>query len=381
MKYLFLIWAGLWRRRSRTVLTLLSAIMAFFLLGMLEGVNTSLQKLVDVAHLDRLYVANPALLPLPQAYLSQLEKIPGVTAATYVNVGLGSWRAPANRVAIYIVDPARYFAIFPETVVSRASRQAMMDQRQGVIVAAPLARKFGWKVGDRITLHAPVLPRADGSADWPVVIVGLCDYLTAPDTPMVLVNFDYFDNARLKNRGTVQRFALKIADPAQGARISDAVDALFANSPARTRTETEKEFAQESVSAIGDVGLMVTAIMVAVFFTLLLLVGNVMMQAFRERRREFAVLKAMGYRDGAVAGLVAGEALLFTGLAGFIGLGLARIVLPVAGRASGGLVSTQVSGLVMVVGVMAMLTVSLAAGLIPALGARRLSIVDALAAH
>jgi putative ABC transport system permease protein len=381
MKYLSLVWAGLWRRKTRTILTLLSAVTAFFLLGLLEGVNTSIQKLVDVAHLDRLYVANSALLPLPQAYLSQLEKVPGVQLATYVNAGLGSWRIPRNAVAIFAVDPERYFDMLPEMSVSAASREAMRQQRQGVIVAAPLARKFGWKLGDRISLHAPAMPRADGTADWPVVIVGFCDYSTAPDTPLVLLNFAYFDNARIRNKGTVQRFVLKIADPAEAARISDAVDALFANSPAQTRTETEKDFAQESVSAVGDVGPMVTAIMGAVFFTLLLLVGNVLMQSFRERTREFAVLKAIGYSDAMVAGLVAGEALLLTILAGFTGMALARITLPVLGRASGGLVSTEVSGLVMGVGIAAMLAVSLAAGLLPALNARRLSIVGALAAH
>src|SRR5262249_49473777 len=163
-----------------------------------------------------------------------------------------------------------------------------------VIVAAPLARRFGWKLGDRISIRIPALPRADDTSDWPVVIAGFCDYSTAPNTPMLLLNYEYFDAARLKNKGTTQRYVAKIADTAKAAETSPAIDRLFVNAPARTRTETEKAFAQDTLSQIGDADLMVAAIMGAVFFTLLLLVTNSLMQSFRERTREFAVLKTIG---------------------------------------------------------------------------------------
>ena len=381
MKYFFLIWAGLWRRRARTILTLLSAIVAFFLFGMLEGVDSSIKQLVGVAHVDRLFTANSALLPLPMAYLPQIEKVPGVTLVTYVNVALGSYQRPANQVAIYAVDPARYFTTVPEVVTTPDARAAMLQDRLNVIVARPLAQKFGWSAGSRIMLHIPAMPRKDGSSDWPVVIAGFCDYATAPDTPMVILNFDYFDAARLKNQGTVQRFAVKLRDPAMAATVSAAIDALFVNSPTATTTETEKAFAQATISQIGDIDFLVDAIVGAVFFTLLLLVGNSLMQSFRERIREFAILKTIGFRDGAVARLVIGEALLLCGLAGVIGLGLARLALPGLGRASGGLFSSHLSATVVAAGAGCVLLVSFVSALAPAWKAHRLAIVDALVAH
>ena len=198
---------------------------------------------------------------------------------------------------------------------------------------------------------------------------------------MVLMNFDYFDAARLKNQGTVQRFAVKLRDPAMAGTVSAAIDALFVNSPTATTTETEKAFAQATISQIGDIDFLVDAIVGAVFFTLLLLVGNSLMQSFRERLREFAILKTIGFRDGAVAGLVVCEALLLCGLAGAIGLGLARLALPGLGRASGGLFPAHLSAPVVVVGAGAVLVVSFVSALGPAWKARRLAIVDALVAH
>jgi putative ABC transport system permease protein len=381
MKYLFLVWAGLWRRRTRTILTLLSAMVAFFLFGMLEGVDSSIKQLVGAAHLDRLYTANSALLPLPMAYLPEIEKVPGVTSVTYSNVALGSYQRPANLAAIYAVDPARYFPMYPEVVATAEAKAAMLQDRLNVIVARPLAQKFGWSVGARIMLHVPAMPRKDGSSDWPVVIAGLCDYTTAPDTPMVLMNFDYFDAARLKNQGTVQRFAVQLRDPAQAGTVSAAIDALFVNSPAATSTETEKAFAQATISQIGDIDFLVDAIVGAVFFTLLLLVGNSLMQSFRERIREFAILKTIGFRDGTVAGLVICEALLLCGLAGVIGLILARFALPVLGRASGGIFPAHLSASVVAAGAGCVVLVSFVSALGPAWKARRLAIVDALARH
>jgi putative ABC transport system permease protein len=381
MTYLSLVWAGLWRRKTRTLLTLLSAVAAFYLLGLLQGVNGSIKQLVTMAHLDRLYVAGASLQPLPLSYAEQIEKISGVTLVTHAEAALGSWQAPANSVAVYVIDPSRYFGMFPETVTAPAAKAAMQRERLSVIVAAPLARRFGWKIGDRITIHVPAMPRSDNSAEWPVTIAGFCDYTTAPNTPMLLLNYDYFDAARLKNKGTTQRYVVKIADPARAAAIGAAIDRLFVNAPARTRTETEKAFAQESISQIGDADLMVAAIMGAVFFTLLLLVGNSLMQSFRERTREFAILKTIGFTDMRVAGLVIGEAIGLCGLAGMSGLVLARLTLPLLGRLSGGFVSAQLSAPVVGIVLAAVLVVSLAAALVPAWKARRLSIVEALGAH
>jgi putative ABC transport system permease protein len=381
MKYLPLIWSGLWRRRTRTALTLLSAAVAFFLFGMLQGVDSSLRHLVSVAHIDRLISGNPALLPLPLAYLAQLDKIPGVTSVSHVDAAVGTYRTPTNRIFVYALDAKKYFSIYPETVASPADRDAMRRNLMGALASLSAAHKFGWKRGDRVTIHVPSVPRRDGSADWPVEIVGFCNYTTSPDTPILLVNYGYLDAARLTGRGTVQRLVSLVGDPAQAGMVSNAIDALFANAPVPVRTQTEKDFAQAQLSQIGDIGFFVDAIVSAVFFTLLLLVGNSLMQSFRERTREFAVLKTLGFSDLRVAAIVLAEALLLCGIAGAIGLVLARAGLPLLGRATGGLLPAQMPFSVLAIGLILSLVVGFVSAAIPALRSGRLAIVDALSLH
>lgn len=381
MKYLPLIWAGLWRWRLRTVMAFLSAIMAFFLFGMLKGVDGSIKQLVSAAHIDRLISGNPALLPLPLAYLPQIEALPGVSAVTYANATMGSYQRPANRVFVYAIDPARYFSVYPETVAAIADQKDMRGNLVGALVSLSAARNFGWKRGDRITIHMASSPRKAGGMDWPMEIVGFCDYTTSPDTPIILMNYAYLDAARLSGGGTVQRLIVSIRDPSRAGAISNSIDALFANAATPTRTETEKDFAQAQLSQIGDIEFFVDAIMGAVFFTLLLLVGNSLLRSFRERIREFAVLKAIGFSHGKVAAIVIAEALMLCGLSALAGLGLARVALPLLGRATGGLLPVLMPSSVLFVGGFAALLIAMVSGAIPAWRAQRLSIIDALSAH
>jgi len=381
MKYLPLIWSGLWRWRLRTAMTFLSAIVAFFLFGMLKGVDGSIRQLVAAAHIDRLISGNPALLPLPLAYLPQIEQVPGVTAVTYANAAIGSYQRPANRVFVYAIDPVRYFAVYPETVASRSDSDGLQRNPAGVLVSLSAARMFGWKRGDRIMIHIASLPREAGGMDWPMVVAGFCDYTTSPDTPIILMNYTYLDAARLSGKGTVQRLIVSIRNPGQAGAISNAIDTLFANSPAATHTETEKDFAQAQLSQIGDIGFFVDAIMSAVFFALLLLVGNSLLRSFRERRREFAVLKALGFSHGKVAAIAIGEAMALCGLSAVAGLGLARVMLPLLGRVTGGLLPALMPPSVLFAGAVAAMLVAVASGAIPAWRAQRLSIVDALSMH
>jgi putative ABC transport system permease protein len=381
MRYLPLIWSGLWRRRTRTGLTLLSAIVAFFLFGMLQGVDSSIQQLVNVAHIDRLISGNPALLPLPIAYLSQVEKIPGVKSVTHADATVGTYRTPTSRIFVYAIDAEKYFSIYPETVATPRDRGAMQRNLVGALASLSAARKFGWHRGDRITFHDPAMPRLGGSVDWPVEIVGFCDYTTSPDTPILLINYSYLDAARLAGKGTIQRLVTLVGDPAQAGAVSNAIDALFANAPVPVRTQTEKDFAEAQLSQIGDVGFFVDTIIGAVFFTLLLLVGNSLMQSFRERTREFAILKTLGFSDLRVAAIVLSEALLLCGIAGAVGLAMARAGLPLLGRATGGLLPAHLPLSVLTIGLLLALVAGFISGAIPAIRSSRLAIVDALTSH
>ena len=381
MKYLFLVWNGLWRRPVRTSLTLLSAVVAFFLFGTLTGVDSGIRHLVDLARVDRLISGNPGLLPLPGAYLARVENLPGVAAVTYANAMAATYKTPGNRLFVYAIDADRYFSIFPETIASRSDRQAMRQETMGALASYSAARRYGWKRGDLVSFHVPAASRSDGSADWPVKIVGFCNYTSSPDTPILLINYHYLDTARLTDRGTIQRLVIKVRSPEQAASVSASIDAMFANGPVPLRTETEKEFAQAQMSQIGDIAFFVDAVIGAVFFTLLLLLGNMLMQSFRERVREFAVLKTLGFSSARVSALVTGEAILLCAIAGSAGLMLARVGLALLGRVSGGLVPASMPPPVLLAGTLSVLLTAVASAAIPVWRSYRLSIVQGLSSR
>jgi putative ABC transport system permease protein len=379
MKYLGLVWAGLWRRKTRTVLTLLSAIVAFFLFGTLQGVDSAINQMLGAAHLDRLTISSLGQLPMPLAYREQIAAVPGVSNIVATNLAVGYYQAPRNLVAAYATDPQAYFRLYPENVATHADIAALTNTRDGVILSQALANQFHLKRGDRISLHLAAMPRADHSSDWPVEIVGISTLTTNPGAPLAIFNYDYFDAARLSNKGTVQLYMMHIADPARAGEISAAIDALFANSPVVTHTQTERDFAQGALAQLGDINFFIDMIIGAAFFTLLLLVGNALMQSFRERRKEFAVLKAIGFSDAGVAGLLIGEAMLFCLAASLFGLLLSRGFLPLLGRATGGGLTPHLSPGVLAAGLALGALVGLVSAAIPAWRAGRLVIADALA--
>jgi putative ABC transport system permease protein len=380
MRYFFLVWTGLWRRRTRTILTLLSAIVAFFLFGTLQGVDSAINQLLNGLHLDRLTTSgNNGQLPLPLAYRAQIAAVPGVSNIVAVNAAVGYYQAPANLVAIYATDPKAYFRLYPENVTTPADIAAIANTRDGAIISQALANQFHLKRGDRISLHIAAMPRTDHTLDWSVEVAGIGTLTTNLTAPFVIINYDYFDAARLSNKGTVQLYMMHIADPARAGEISAAIDALFANSPAVTRTQTERDFAQGALAQLGDIDFFIDMIIGAAFFTLLLLVGNALMQSFRERRKEFAVLKAIGFSDALVAALLIEEAMVFCVAAALFGLLLSRGFLPLLGRATGGGFTPHMSLGVLTAGLALGALVGLVSGAIPAWRAGRLVIADALA--
>lgn len=381
MKYLALVWAGLRRRGARNTLTLMSAVVAFFLYGMLEGVNASLNHLIDGLRIDRLIVSNPALMPLPLSYRASIAGVPGVAGVTAATGLSGYYRQPGDRTAVFAIEPKSYFRIYPDTVASAADRAAFARTRNGALVAESWARKHHWKRGDVVSFHLPNQPQRDGRLDWTVQIVGFVNYQMAPDSPLVLINYSYFDAARLGKSGTAQRFFVRLRDPTKAGTVARAIDGLFLNSPVPTRTQTEKDLAQSQLTQVGDIGFFVNAIIGASFFTLLLLVGNTMMQSFRERRREFALLKAVGFSDTQVALLIGGEAMGLSFLAAGVGLVAAWRALPALGAVTGGYLPVHTPWDVVAFGIAAALTVGVFSAAIPAYRANRLSVADALAAH
>lgn len=386
MKYLHLIWAALFRRKLRTFLTLVSIVTAFLLFGLLDAVRVGFDQVGQTANgAQRLQTGAKLsfIQLLPMSLSARIAQIDGVKETTFANWFGGAYQKPENQVFSFAVAP-NYLDLYPEMEVSAEHRKAFAETKDGALVGEGLARRFGWKVGDQVPMQSTIFPDKNGSQNWPFKIVGLihvADKKTgAWYDQMFLLNWKYFDDTTPWNRGQVGWYVTRVADVNQADRIAKAIDALSANSDHETRTLTEQAATAAWVKQLADINLIVTSIMGAVFFTLLLLAGNTMMQAVRERTGEIAVLKTLGFSGTSVLAMVLAEAVLLLVIGGCIGLGLASVVGPAVGAASNGALNLPAAGLASwAVGGALMLGFGLLVGALPALNAMRLNITDALA--
>lgn len=379
MKFFPLIWTSLWRKKARTIFTLLSIVIAFLLFGLLQGVNAWLNSYGTGSNANRLYVVSRVsqIQPLPAAYLHQIAAVPGIQHATYIGGILGFYQDKRNNLLALATDVRAFFDLYPQWQVAPEQLVAMSHTRAGAIVAAPLMRTFGWKIGDRLPLRTSVM-KQDGSADWDFQIVGTYDVPASPaEANRIVVNYDYFDEERRLERGTAWAFVVSVKSPADSARICAAIDALFLNSAYETVTQDEKAYAQGQLRQLGDVSLMANAVVAAVLFTLLFLTGNTMMQSVRERTPELAMLKTVGFSDGFVTALVLIESVVLCVMAASLGLAAAAGIFPVV--AALGIGGAVLPLKVIASGLAISLVLALVSGVPPAWRAQRLTIVDALA--
>jgi putative ABC transport system permease protein len=378
VRFLPLVWSSLWRKKARTIFTLLSIVIAFLLFGLLQGVNAWLSAFSAGSNTNRLYVVSRVsqVQPLPSAYLQRIEAVPGIRRATYIAGISGYYQEKSNNLLALATDVKVFFDLYPDWRIAPEQVAAMQRTRAGAIVATPLMRNFGWKIGDRIPLRTSVF-KQDGNADWDFEIVGTYDVPSAPaEANRILVNYAYFDAARRLERGTAWAFVVAADEAKRSAQICAAVDALFVNSTYETVTQDEKTYVQEQLRQLGDVSLMANAIVAAVLFTLLFLTGNTMMQSVRERTPELAILKTVGFSDRSVTMLVLIESVLLCVSAASLGLAAAAAVFPVA--AALGIGAASLPFKVIGIGLGIALLLALVSGLPPAWRARRLVIVDAL---
>ena len=379
MKFFPLVWSSLWRKKARTIFTLLSIVIAFLLFGLLQGINSWMSAFGTGSNANRLYVVSSVsqVQPLPSAYLHQIETVPGIRQSTYIAGFTGFYQEKSNTLVAFATDVKAFFDLYPDWQIAPEQLAAMGRTRAGAIVAAPLMRAFGWKIGDRIPLRTSVV-KQDGSGDWDFEIVGIYDVPSTPaEANRILVNYAYFDEARLLERGTAWAFVVAVDDPSRSAQICAAVDALFVNSAYETVTQDEKAYVQGQLRQLGDVSLMANAIVAAVLFTLLFLTGNTMMQSVRERTPELAILKTVGFSDRSVTVLVLIESALLCVLAASLGLAAAAAVFPIT--AALGIGGTALPFKVAALGLAIAVALALVSGLPPAWRAQRLLIVDALA--
>jgi putative ABC transport system permease protein len=376
--------ANLFRKRTRTILTLLSVIMAFLLFGLLQSVNHIFNAGEDFVGATRLMTQARVSFtqPLPISMVPKLESIPGVARVAFSQWFGGVWQENTP-LFVFAIDPLRYRDVYPEYVMPGAQWQAFANTRTSMIAGKMVADQYGWKVGQKIPISSNIYPQKNGTKAWAFDLVGIYDGKDESwkkRTNIVFINRDYFDEAnQFGIKGRTNFFILKLTDGKQAEAISKAVDAMFENSPDETKTQTEKDFNLGFIKQVGDIGLIVRWILFAVFFTLLLVVGNTMAQSVRERIPELAVLKTLGFTDGSVLGFVLAEALAMCLFGGLVGLALATMGGAMVEKGTGGQFQLELDSSVWMIGVATIVLMSLAVGLLPALRARRLKIVDALA--
>jgi putative ABC transport system permease protein len=376
MKYLHLIRSNLFRKKTRTALTAGSFAVALFLFGILAVVDGAFQQGVDVAGVDRLVVLNRVSIiqPLPLAYRDRLARIPGVTQVTFANWFGGVYQDERNFFPQFAIDRESYRQMFPEFVIPDDQWQAFLADKAGAIVGESLAERFKWKIGDRIPVKGTIF-----AGNWEFNIRGIYHgRRVQDDTTQFWFRWDYLDERKAFTKGMVGWYTVRIANPDDAVRLVKAIDDHFANSPAETKTDTEKAFAASFVKQMGNIQLLIMSVGSVVFFTLLLVTGNTMAIAVRERTRELAVLKAVGFSDRFVLALVIAETMIVAAVGGGVGLGLAKLF-TLGGDPTGGLLPFfYLAPDSVALGLGLSLAVGLTAGILPALAASRLRVVDAL---
>lgn len=375
---------GLRRKWTRTLLTLLSVAAAFALYGMLDAVRVAFNAPENLAGISRLAVTSrfSIIQPLPYAHLARMQVLRGVEEIAWANWFGGIYQDEKNFFPNFAVSPRKFLDIHPELVLAPEQRQAFLATRTGAIAGEALAQRFGWKIGDKIPLRATIFPKKNGDDVWTFDLVGIFRVAQPELRGMerqLLFHYDYFDEGRQIGHGTVGWYIVKVDDPGRVDEIAQRIDRLFANSSDETKSQSEREFQLSFAKQIGDIGLIVSAIMGAVFFALILLTGNAMAQAIRDRIPEFAVLKAFGFTHRLILSIVLAESVLLLVLGGAGGLAAARLGLPLLNAASGGQFDLPFAPQTWLTGVLLALLIGVGVGLPPALRAMRLSIVDALA--
>lgn len=383
MNKLGLLWANLFRRRTRTLLTLLSLLVAMLLFILLRTISLAFTDGggFSQAGVDRLVVAAKYSIidSLPLSALQQIQAVEGVDAVTHAEWFGGVYQDGADFFPKFPVDPEAYFDMHPEYRIDPEHLQAFINTRTGAVAPQAIAEKYSWRIGDKIPIQGDIWGKRDGSQNWEFDLVGF--YTSAEDRPpgVLLLHYDYFDEAREYDRGSTGWFIVRLTDSGQAAEVASRIDQMFANSADPTRTSTEAEQQRQFMQQIGDIELMMNGILGAVFFTILLLTGNTMAQSLRERVPELAVLKTLGFSDAAVSALVLGEAVLLCLLGGVLGTALALLAAAVVGpgiEQAIGVFEVRAATVAYALGLAAAL--GLVVGAFPAVRAKRLSIVAAM---
>lgn len=383
MTSFLLVRKNLFRNKLRFGLMITSILIAFAIFGVLAAFYRAFSWREDHAAADHLIVANKInfTLSLPIAYFNRVRSVEGVRRATYASWFGGYYRDPKNFVVAMAVDPETYFDIYSSWFdITESARQMFISERSGAVVGDELAYRQGWKVGDHIPISSTLFSKRSGSSTWDFIIVGLF-HGTRPgiSTNSMVFQHAYFDETRSRQKDTIGWMVLQTTSPSVNDQVAKTVDQMFANSSAETSCDTEKAFSRAAAAQRGNIALVITLVIGAAFVTILLIVGNTMSLSIRERTREFAVLKALGFSGRRILVLVLGESVLLALLGGLPGIALAAVAAGVLRRSLMNVVPTlAVTPGLALSGIALMVALGVLTGIIPAVNAKRLKIASAL---
>jgi putative ABC transport system permease protein len=384
MKFLPLVWRNLMRRKIRTGITVMTIMVAFILFGALMAIRAAFSMGVDVAGADRLMMIHKVSLIqlLPRSYADRIRSTDGVTEVSHANWFGGYYQEPTNFIQNLAVDPDSWLRMYPEFQLPEDQKKTWLANRGGAVVGVDLARRFNWKLGDRVPLISPIYRKPDGSP-WDFVIDGIYDSAAAGvDKTQFFFHYDYLNEAMRSMPGFADQvgwYVFRVSDPSTSDQLAKRIDAMFANSSAETKTATEKAFVSDFAKQVGDIGSIMVAITAIVMFFILFVAGNSMAQSVRERINELGVLKTLGFGDGRILWLVLLESCTIAFLGGGLGLLLIWTFVKVVGDPTGGLLPIfNFPPRDVMIGVVLVILLGAGTGLLPAMQASRLKIVDAL---
>jgi putative ABC transport system permease protein len=378
MRYLPLVWAGLWRRPVRTILTASSIVIAFVLLGLLQGVNAGFDRAIAAANRNFLVTGTRVRggANMPISAMPKILAVPGVKAvAPRAYFMEDNQRTAEYALAAIATEPDLFFRMVAGAKIDRKALDAMRRTRAGMVTSPETLKLFKWKVGDTITLRSRLL-QTNGSPDWSFNIVGT--FTMPKEAYFGVINYDYLDSSRATDRNTAEMFYVEIQDPTRAIATGAAIDRIFANSSHESRTRSQQERAEARAKQMGDVRLFTNAILGAVLFTLAFLTGNTLRQSLQDRSREFAVLKVLGFSGNHVLGLAFAEALLLFLPPALVGLGLARLLAPQWQEDFGSIV---VSAGVVAMGLACAVVLAFVGAALPAWTLSRMPMAGALRGH
>ena len=334
--------------------------------------------------MDRLILIHKIslIMPLPQSYEGRLQTVPGVEVVSNSSWFGGIYQDPKNFFAQMAVEPQKYLQIYKEFKLPEDQKKAWFANRTGAIVGSDTAKKFGWKVGDHVPLISPIYRKPDNSP-WDFTIEGIYDSSKkGVDKTQFFFHYNYMNEAlraaKVGFADIIGWYVFRVEDPSTADQLARRVDAMFENSNAETKTATEKAFISEWGKQVGDIGSIMIAIAAVVMGFILFVAGNAMAQSIRERTNELGVLKTLGFQDGTILTIVLLESCAIAVIGGTIGLGLAWMIIAQGDPTGGMLPIFHFPPRDLVFGAVLVVVLGLATGMIPAMQAGRLKIVDAL---